>query len=189
MRVKALGALLAPLLALAALVGCATGEASKDIVFGADSKKAIIVLGWEGLDQYGGTSLRMQFRGTSMLGPFDDRYFSLANGKGLVERQPTEYFVAEVDPGYYVVDSVDVRWSQEVIVRMCKGTIKFYLAPGKVTYIGNFASTYGGAAVTSAKPHPQAAAAKLAEFPRITQPMTMATVSNVPYPKREDCKL
>ncbi|TWB18901.1 hypothetical protein [Nitrospirillum bahiense] len=181
--------LLAALIATGTLLGCATGEASKDIVFSADSKKAIVVLGWEGLDQYGGTSLRLQFRGTSMLGPFDDRYFSLANGKGLIERQPTEYFVAEVDPGYYVVDSVDVRWSQEVIVRMCKGTIKFFLAPGKVTYIGNFASTFGGAAVKSAKPQPQAAAAKLAEFPHITQPMTVATVSNVPYPKREDCKI
>jgi len=91
--------------ALVFLGGCATGAADKDLPFGPDSKKALVVLGLENLEQWRGMSVGVIFKGLDANGKLDRRDFYVSNGNGWVAMQPVEYLIVEVDAGTYIADA------------------------------------------------------------------------------------
>ncbi|MEE3626120.1 hypothetical protein UCD39_19400 [Nitrospirillum sp. BR 11752] len=187
MKLENICALLSPALALFMLTGCATGEANKDINFNANSKNGIMVLGWEGLDNYYTAGIQIYFHGVDRNGKFDGRVFSISNGNPYERKNPSEYYVVEVEPGYYVFDYAVTHPVITKIDRLCLGTIKFEIQAGMVSYVGNIHSALNGPPIQTVPSHREEATAKLTEFPHITQPLTTARVWNVPYPDKTQC--
>ncbi|MDE1149125.1 MAG: hypothetical protein PW843_21370 [Azospirillaceae bacterium] len=170
-----------------ALAGCSAGQVNKDFKFDSDNSKGLMVLGWEGLDKYYTAQIELYFQGVDKDGKFDDRAIRITNGDTFERKNPTEYYVVEAKPGYYVIDYAITHPIITKITRLCLGTIKFEILPGKVSYVGNIHSTLNGPPVQAAFPHPDAAAAKLSEYPKITPPMTLSPIWNVPYPDKTLC--
>jgi len=176
--------------ALVFLGGCATGAADKDLSFGPDSKKALVVLGLENLEQWRGMSVGVIFKGLDANRKLDRRDFYVSNGNGWLAMQPVEYLVVEVDAGTYVADATMTHNGvQQTMIRYCKGTLTFDAPAGKAVYIGNFAAPplNSGIGVRPVAPHLEAAVAKMAEFPNIKQGLTQGQVTPVSYPDPERC--
>jgi hypothetical protein len=172
--------------ALLALGGCTSGV-DKDIQFGPDSSKALVVIGVVGLDQWQDNAFGMIFRGVDGAGAMDSRAFTVSNGSGWKTMNPVEYFVIEAEPGPYVIAETDtVLGIRQEFTRYCQGTWKFELPRGKAVYIGDFVAAKDGVAVP-ALPHPEAATAKLTQYPHVAQSLTQAKLQRVAYPASRFC--
>lgn len=181
--------LIAALFGLLLLGGC-TGAADKSIAFGPSSPKALVVIGVEGLDNYKENALGIIFRGLDVSGGLDSRSFWVGNGDGWRNNQPTEYYVVEAEPGLYIAElTLAAVRLERYYNRYCDGTWKFTLAPGQVTYIGNFYAKPNGAEAVPVAPHPEAAAAKLAEYPQVEQKMAVARLEKAPFPQSRFCDM
>ena len=171
---------------LLALGGCASG-ADKDIQFSSESSKALVVIGVVGLDQWQDNSFAMNFRGVNGAGAMDSRVFVVSNGSGWKTMNPVEYFVIEAEPGSYVVAETNtVLGIRQEFTRYCQGTWKFELPRGKAVYIGDFVAAKDGVALP-VLPHPEAATAKLAQYPHVAQSLTQAKLQPVAYPASRFC--
>lgn len=176
--------------ALLALGGCATGAADKDLQFAPDSKKALVVMGLENLEDWRGMSVGVIFRGMDANGKIDRRDFFVSNGNGWLKMQPTEYLVVEVDAGTYFADGTSTHNGfQQTMIRYCKGTMRFDAPAGKAIYIGNFVAPplNSGLGVKPVAPHLDAATAKMAEYPGIKQSLTAVEPTPAPYPDPDRC--
>lgn len=168
--------------------GCSTGTADKEIQFHSGSSKALVVLGLEGLNAWRNHAVRVNFRGLSVNGKLDKRGFSFSNGNGWRVMQPIEYLVAVVDAGTYVASATvtDIGVQTRYAV-YCRGTVRFDAPAGKAVYIGNFtAPALGAYNIGYAAPRFEMAAAKLAEFPNVTQGLVEARPVPILYPKPDD---
>lgn len=170
------------------LAGC-THTVPADIKFDAANPKALVVIGLEGLDHWQGRSFSLSFRGIDASGKIDGRSFTVSNGDGWVERNPTEYYVVEIEPGAYILDMASTDTGLRITyARYCEGTSKFEALAGKAAYVGNFAAPAGpGAAAHLAKPHFDAATAKLLQYSQIRQTLEQTEMRPVPYPKGSYC--
>lgn len=177
------GAALTAALMVLSLGGCMTGAADKEIQFGPDSKTAIVVFGWEGLDRWRGLTVAMQFKGVDANGAQDGRQFFVSNGNGWEEMQRVEYYVVEVAAGAYVAHSTHTHLGYgQNIALFCDGTVRFEAPAGKAVFIGNFVAPRGPGAVTLALPQFAQGAAKLAEYSNVKQSLELAQMRMTPYP-------
>jgi hypothetical protein len=180
---------IAAFLGLLLLGGC-TGAADNNISFGADSPKALAVIGLEGLDRWGENGVTLIFRGIDASGATDRRSFSVGNGGGWITNRPAEYFVVEAEPGSYIAEmTLSTIGSERSYVRYCDGTWKFTLAPGQVTHIGNFLVPPNGDVAMPATPRFEAAAAKLAEYPQVQQKLIPARLEKAAFPQSRFCDM
>lgn len=174
------------LILITALSGCATGAADKGITFGSTSSKAIVVMGWRGLDGWRGQSVGISFRGVDLSNHLDKRSFFASNGNGWEAMNPIEYLVLEVEPGTYIANStVSGNGMRQLFVSFCQGTVRFEAQAGKIVYIGNFEAPRGLGAVTAAAPDIEAAKAKLKEYPGVKGDLVESLMKKSPYPDSE----
>lgn len=168
------------------LSGCATGAADRAMVFDATSSKAVVVLGWNGLDGWRGRSVGISFRGVDPDNRLDKRAFFVSNGNGWEAMKPIEYFVLEVDPGTYIANStVSSNGMQQMFAAFCLGTVRFEAPAGKAVYIGNFEAPEGIGAVRTSPPDYEAAKIKLREYSGVKEALTEALMRKSPYPNSE----
>jgi len=168
------------------LCGCATGAADKDMVFDSKSSKAVVVLGWVGLDGWRGRSVGISFRGVAPDNRLDKRSFFVSNGNGWEAMKPIEYFVLEVDPGTYIANStVSSNGMQQMFAAFCLGTVRFEATAGKALYIGNFEAPQGIGAVTASPPDFEAAKVKLNAYLGVKEALTESLMRKSPYPDSE----
>jgi hypothetical protein len=171
---------------IAMLCGCATGAADKGMMFDSNSSKAVVVLGWTGLDGWRGRSVGISFRGVDTANHLDKRTFFVSNGNGWEAMKPIEYFVLEVDPGAYVANStVSSNGVQQLFASFCLGTVRFEASAGKAVYIGNFEAPEGLGAVTASPPDFEAAKVKLSEYPGVKEALAESLMRKSPYPDSE----
>jgi hypothetical protein len=170
---------------LVMLAACATGAAPTDIEFAPGSHRALVVIGVEGFDRWQGVSATLHFRGVDAAGAPDGRGFTVSNGNGWREMHPAEYFVVDVEPGRYVATNLmTVVHPTTTLVTFCPGTVRFDVPAGQAVYVGNLYVPRSGPTVEQRPSHFEAAAAKLAEYPGVSQRLTAGTMEGALSPAR-----
>lgn len=178
------------LISIILLSACAGAKISPSYSkFGSNSPEGIIVLGVEEYHRLTFGQYKIILGSINSDGSVNKRTKTIPQGFDIDKivvgwYEPKKYHVAKLQSGSYFFKEIRFNApAKNVIARLCLGTRKFEVPPGKIVYVGNVGFSRKDYGLYSGLPKIDEARAELKKYPNLPQELVLAeTERYVPPP-------